>query len=230
MQSCFSAEPFHGPGGSHELEADFLKCRRAYYQAAANLDLEIGPLLSRLADDRRWTTHVVIVSDHGVSFSEHPAAYRRVREQMHVPLVILSSRLRMPVRRDVAGSIDVSRTVLSLAGVKYPRAPFSSARDLSAWAPDPSIDPQASAGLRIGALGFLDFPPRTDADPSERSRLPTASLFLAVDRGGRLFAGSADELTVRPSVSGPTAEDQARLLFEELAARVSPSGSPLGSQ
>lgn len=216
-------------GSDAGAEVTRRRCHRAYDEDAAFLDREVERLLSRLDKDRRWATHVLLVADHGESFRGGESSddlMRAVRDQIHVPLVILSPRLRNQVRRDVASSIDVARTVLSLAGVKYPDAPFSSARDLTAWAPDPSIDPQATAGLRIGALGILQGPASPTPPNEGRFDLPAAPVFYAVDRAGRVFIGNAAELFTRPPGSGPAAEDQAHVLFESLAVRARSDRAP----
>ena len=89
---------------------------------------------------------MVIAADHGESFGEGGAVAHGLRltdEQIRVPLVILSPRVAAGVRGDVAGSVDVAATLLSLAGVESPGEPWSGARDLA---------PPAAAGGGYGGV------------------------------------------------------------------------------
>ncbi|MEE2665210.1 MAG: sulfatase [Myxococcota bacterium] len=95
--------------------------RRLYDSDLAELDAALGPFFARLeADAGHIETHVLLTSDHGESFGEDGSfthGYRVSPEQVHVPFVIVSPSLAPGARSDVAGSRDVARTLLGLAGV-----------------------------------------------------------------------------------------------------------------
>ncbi len=193
-----------------DLEAEPGPSRPRYRREAGRLDRELERLLSRLeGDSGRFETHVVVAVDHGTSFDGGDGGdsdgRRFVQERLRVPLLLLPPRGGPRVRGDVASSPDVARTVLWLAGLRYPAPPFARGRNLSAWAPAPSIDPQATAALRVGAMGVLPEPP--------------GARFFAVDRAGRVFTGDSSGLLGRPPGSTPGDDDAARALFRALASR-----------
>jgi hypothetical protein len=164
---------------------------------------DLRRLLDRLdADAGRFESHVVIA-----------AATPGGGDPARAPLYLLTPRLDPSdgsVRRDVAGSVDVARTLLSLAGVKYPPAPWSNGRDLSAWAPDPSLD-AGTAGVRPAAFGML--PPTLPG----RSGRP---LFYAVGRGGGFYAGNASGLVEAPDDARRDAIEELSAFFAGLERRV----------
>jgi arylsulfatase A-like enzyme len=106
-----------GDGVSELLE----RARRGYAADVAYLDGALDRLLQRLARDaEKFETHVLVVADHGESFGEGGSlghGNRLNEEQIHVPAFILSPKITPGIRGDVAGSIDVPRTLLSLAGI-----------------------------------------------------------------------------------------------------------------
>ena len=130
-----------------------------YEAAVMALDDELARLFTGIdASAGALETHVVLASAGGAGLGGGGAPDRRMRpteRDVEVPLVILSPRVRATERHDVAGSIDISHTLLALAGVKYPTGPWTQGRNLAAWAPDPTIDPQATSAIRAAALGML---------------------------------------------------------------------------
>jgi len=207
---------YEGPGD---------RLRSSYEEWAAVVDRELDRLLARLeADAGRFETHVVLTAGHGESFGGTGAggdAPELDEERIRVPLAILSPRVDPGERRDVAGSVDVAHTLLSLAGVKYPGPRWAGSRDLAAWAPDPSIDPQATSAIRAAAQGMRPATAvpddRTGRDDARRG----APLFYVVDRRGRLFVGNPCRLIRRPADCEPSAADLARWLFRGMAAATS---------
>lgn len=100
-------------------DAVIARARRGYEGDVSYMDRELGRLLEHIAADRSLTTHVVIVSDHGESFGENDSlghGKRLTPEQIHVPLVIRSPRLAPGRRAEPVGTIDVTATLLALAG------------------------------------------------------------------------------------------------------------------
>lgn len=169
--------------------------RTFYDRDLGAMDRDLDRLLARLeADTDEMPTHVVLVSDHGESFGEEGAIAHGMRvtdEQIRVPLVILSPRVEPARRTDVAGSVDVALTLLSLAGVEPPAGEhWRRARDLT-----------ASAGGRGEAVGMR----RTFWNESmtelraDGTRHPLdENRFYAVDREGNLVRGSSEEFLDPP--------------------------------
>lgn len=177
----------------------FPQFRTKYDQDLAFLDDQLERIFDRLeVDAERYRTHVVIASDHGESFGEEGAiahGKRITEEQIRVPLVILSPEVEPGVRGDVAGSIDVATTLLSLAGLPFDEAPWSAGRDLTEPAPSAAEVEPSSADLRGGAFGMR----RTfrNRDTTERRADGTTVpipryLFYAVDRAGRVYRGNTE--------------------------------------
>jgi arylsulfatase A-like enzyme len=193
--------------------ADLLARAGALYDRDVGaLDGALGELLDRLdADAARFETHVVITADHGESFGELGATGhgRRVsRAEVQVPLVIVSPRVAPGLRRDDAGTIDVTATVLALAGVGHGLV----GRDLSAA---PAADAGGAAGMSGRAAEPLGAPP--GASPRER--------FYEV-RGGALVSGDGaavfrDDDPSLPVLEGAHAAAQRRRFrhFAESLAR-----------
>lgn len=206
--------------------------RAAYDQDVAYLDRELDRLLAALeADADAFETHVVLASDHGESFGEGGALAHGKRvtdEQVRVPLVILSPRVEPGLRRDVAGSVDVARTLRSLAGVEPPEGaagnevPWTRVRDLSAAR-------TGDGPAQGGALGMR----RTFQDPDEielrtdGTRHPLDELlFFAVDPEGRLVRGNGDGLAGDTPPADRRAARHLRTLFRGLGERVEAGGAP----
>ena len=206
--------------------------REAYDQDVAFLDRQLDHLLSALeAEGGLFETHVILASDHGESFGEGGAlahGKRLTDEQIRVPLVVLSPRIEPGLRRDVAGSVDVARTLLTLAGVQLPeggdgkREPWSRVRDLTV---DPGED-----RARWGALGMR----RTFPDPDEvelrtdGTRHPLNELlFYAVDAEGRLVRGNGAGLAEDTPAPAPGAARRLTTLFAALETRVQAGAAPV---
>jgi arylsulfatase len=133
----------HALKQSEEVFQETLKkALRGYSRDVAFLDEQLGLVLDRLAADaERFETHIIITADHGESFGDDQSfghGDRVTRQQLHVPLVILSPRVGQGRRKDPNGSIDVGKTLLSLAGVDSHDWPGG--RDLSE-APQGRVSP-----------------------------------------------------------------------------------------
>ena len=99
--------------------------QRIYYAMTANLDWNVGRLLSALresglADD----TIVVFTSDHGEMFGAHGRVFKMTfyEESIRVPFLIRwPGRIRKSVRSDAClATPDIMPTVLSLMGLPIP--------------------------------------------------------------------------------------------------------------
>jgi arylsulfatase A-like enzyme len=169
-----------------ELERGHLRYARRLYDAdLRQLDAALAPFYDRvLSEAEEVETHWVITSDHGESFGEDGSVthgYRVSPEQVHVPLVIVSPRIRPGVRSDVAGSRDVARTLLGLAGVDAGDLP---GRDL--LAPVPPGD-----GAAFGMTGQFGREPELRTDGREVDA--SAPRFFAAGPGA-LLTGDAQNV------------------------------------
>lgn len=194
-------------------DALLAEVRSRYRADVAFLDRELERLLSRLDEDRdRFETHVMIVSDHGESLGEEGSlghGFRLSDVEIHVPAIVLSSRVAPGVRTDVAGSIDVAPTLLSLGGL--PPWPLGG-RDLTLS--DVSTE-------RLGMRGtFRDA--MTERRVDGRGHPLPELLFFAVDSRGRVRRGNADGVT---GAASPEASKRLAAAFAELEARLSRSSA-----
>jgi hypothetical protein len=118
-----------------ELENLVREARRLYDLDVHAMDRALGRLFRRLREDEdSFETHVILTADHGESLGELGSighGLRVTREQVHVPLVIVSPRLEPGVRTDLCSSVDIPRTVMSLLGVERRRLDGWGGRDLS---------------------------------------------------------------------------------------------------
>ena len=164
-----------------DVRAEVARARDLYDKDAASLDESLERIFARLDRDAgRFDTHLVVTAAHGESFGEDGSLGhgRRVTAgQIHVPFFIVSPRLEPGVRADVAGSIDVARTIFALAGL---------ARD----APGGRDLTRPSSGG--GAFGMR----RRFTDTLRELRLDRREypldldLFYAVGADGRIHAGN----------------------------------------
>ena len=181
---------------------------KLYDHDVAYLDESLARVLRRVLDERdRYETHVVVTADHGESFGEHGAFGHGKglwRPQVHVPTVVWSDALEPGTRLDVAGSVDVLPTLLSLLG--RPAEPDLPGRDLTRPGPD-----------RTEALGMR----RTFVEPFEDVRADGSVVrvfepsFYRV-RDGLLSIGNRDAV----SGEGATEEAELRELFAALEAEL----------
>lgn len=197
------------------VEPVLTRLRKGYDQDVFELDRQLDRLLSRLDQDSDYfETHVVVASDHGESFGEHNSlghGKRLHREQIVVPLFILSPRVSPGVRHEVAGSVDVAATLLALAGIDHP----TSGRDLLANQPG-----------RQGAFGMR----RTYDSNQVYEELTTgehrdleAFRFFAVGLKGRIQRGNARRLDGEEQLT-PEEAERFKSLFAHFEERLVATG------
>jgi arylsulfatase A-like enzyme len=170
------------------------EARRLYERDISQLDHNLDLLFHRLSEDsEEFENHVVLTADHGESWGEDGSlghGNRLTRAQVQVPAVIGSPALEPRLRRDVAGSVDVFTTLLSLAGL----APGSRVgRDLTV--PLAELD-GAAFGMRTAVDPFWDV--RLDGTPEE---IDEARFFVVKE--GVLYAGDAHSVAVDDRASQP---------------------------
>jgi len=164
-------------GHSPQLQELIDRAHRLYDQDATFIDGQLGRLLDRLAQDEPgWETHVVITADHGESFGDdgffaHGSSVSPA--QVHVPLIVLSPRVRPGPREDVAGSVDVASTLLSLAGLGAQDR--GRGRDLTA---DPPARPPSVFGMRRTYVGSDE---EVRLDGSVEQLQGTLSFYAVID-------------------------------------------------
>ncbi len=111
---------------AQELDAKILEVKEAYLRDVRFLDKQLARLFDRLGKDKtKWKTTIVITADHGESFGEDGSFGhgRRVSApQLHIPLILHGPGISPGIRKDIAGSVDVHKTLHALARVagKYP--------------------------------------------------------------------------------------------------------------
>jgi arylsulfatase A-like enzyme len=160
----------------------------SYDDCIANLDEEIGRLFDEL--DRRKDleqTWVIIVSDHGESFGEHPGIFCHgtslYQTELHVPLLIIAPAGKAS-KRIVAETVslrDLTSTIIEVVGLKA-RSPFpgeSLARFWSGSGAQPTIDSTAGSAQALSEVVPND---AMNPDPSS---LPERSwpLGALIERG-----------------------------------------------
>ncbi|MBF0244676.1 MAG: sulfatase [Planctomycetes bacterium] len=176
--------------------------QRCYYAMTANLDWNLGRLLSALEQEGLAdNTLVVFTSDHGEMFGAHGRAQKNIfwDEAARVPLL-----MRWPGRIPESGvtdacinTPDLMPTLLGLCGVQIP--PTCEGLDLSHCARGrPGPEPQAALLQGMG--------PSVDWDDGHEWRaLRDKRHTYAVDRQGceHLFDNQADPLQLTNLVSHP---------------------------
>ena len=183
-----------------DVSEQVARARDLYDEDARSLDDWLERLFQRLEKDApSFDTHVVVTADHGESFGEDGslAHGRRVTPaQIHVPLFILSPRAAAGVRRDVAGSVDVARTLYRLAGV-------------AADAPGRDLLVPAEGGVAFGMRRRFTHTHLEKRLDGREHRLDT-DLFYAVGADGNIHAGNHAGL--RPEEGSGEAAADARSL------------------
>ncbi len=129
----------------------------AYDDCIADLDEQIGCLLDELhrrrALERTW---VIIVSDHGESFGEHPGVFCHgtslYQTELHVPLIVIppGGGTAKQVVPDRVSLRDLAATIVDLLGQNQ-GSPFTG-ESLARYWREPSGAPLAAAGGSKSAL------------------------------------------------------------------------------
>jgi arylsulfatase A-like enzyme len=193
-------------------DAVIARARRGYDKDVSYLDRELGRLLEHIAAGRSHTTHVVIVSDHGESFGESDSlghGKRLTPEQIHVPLLIRSPRVERGRRATPVGTIDVTATLLALAGiVELP----AGARDLRG----PVEDSVVMGMRRTYDEGFTEM--RVDGQ-REVIQADDRRYYLVED--GVCYAGGTGIVSIDDSdvaLGDPAVEQRLQQLFDSFTA------------
>jgi len=170
------------------------RARSLYDRDVRYLDEALDRLLRQLLDaPGSERTHVVVVADHGESFGEAGSvghSYRLTPEQIHVPCIVISPRVAPGISSEPVGTIDLTTTILSLAGVAETGL---GGRDLL----DPGAGTSPVVGMRrTFAAPYEDL--RTDG----RVHVLEQPRFYVVD-GPDLLTGRRDEVPTRNDSAEP---------------------------
>ncbi len=199
--------------GQVDRESGIRRARQLYEQDVSYLDRSLEVLFRRLTqDDGRIETHLLLTADHGESFGEDDSmahGRRLTAGQIHVPTFLCSPRVEAGVRSEVAGSIDVTPTLLSLAGIPLDS---SSARDLT----------RSPRGLPR-AYGMKTTRPYQELRLDGRTYDLSFNLFYMIDHDGRLYRGNGDRLL--ESASERKVNGQLKALFGSFEAQLADSGA-----
>lgn len=192
------------------LEKIIARAERLYDDDVRFLDAALDRILTRLAADDRYETHVLITADHGESFGDDGSLGHGKRlslPQVHVPFVLLSPRAQAGVRTDVAGSVDVTPTLMALAGL----SPDDSLAGRDLLGPVP-VDARA-----LGMRSVFDGAQR-DIRTDGRALPVDALRFYLAREGSHVVGGETGELDVVGE--GVAEAAQIRRLFTDFAAEV----------
>jgi arylsulfatase A-like enzyme len=160
---------------------DLALARDTYDSLVAHIDEYLGRLFDELARrgilERTW---MIIASDHGESFGEHPGVYCHgtslYQTELHVPLVIIPPT-RGPSHRVVNETVslrDLASTVVDIAGLKGP-SPFPGKSLARFWKDSSDSAPTNAAGPALAEVVPND---PADPDPARlrKPRWPLAAL------------------------------------------------------
>jgi arylsulfatase A-like enzyme len=191
--------------------------RRLYDEDVARLDRSLDRLLARLEADG-METHVVLTADHGESLGEGGLlghGKHVTREQVRVPLVILSPRVEAKVRADTASSIDVAATLLSLANIANA---VPQGRDLTA---PPTVRPEAVLGMR------RTFDAATNDLLVDGTDLPLPRVRFFLAEGEMIVSGDGTNVAAEATSKLPASPrlESTRALFAGLEERLSELGA-----
>jgi len=190
------------------VEEELRSARAGYDRDVRFLDASLARILERLAaDEDRFRTHVLLTADHGESFGERLAlghGKRVTREQVQVPLVLLSPAVEPGIRTDLASTVDLARTLLSAAGLD---AGDLGGRDLLA-----ERDASAVVGMRRTFAG----PKSEQLTDGKRRDLPESWFYLV--RDGVLWSGNAERVLAEDDLTRPVVGAEADALRETFAA------------
>ena len=161
------------------------RARRLYRADLEHLDASVELVFSKLeADAEEFTTHIFVMSDHGESFGEGGSlshGNRLTDVEIRIPAFIISPAVKAESRADVAGVIDVTPTVLSLAGIAQTGATLGG-RDLSAQSD------QASEAWGMTRTYQTESPRELRIDGKLHELQPY--YFFVVDSGGGVHRGN----------------------------------------
>jgi arylsulfatase A-like enzyme len=203
--------------GSATAEQLLARARYLYASDLAFLDAALERLFQRLdAQAGAFRTHVFVVSDHGESFGEGGSlahGYRVTDVEIRVPAFAQSPDLAPGLREDVAGAVDVTPTLLSLAGLGA-RADALGGRDLSR---------RAGGGVQVWGMRktWAEGVPHERRIDGRVYRLPDY-VFFAVDARGPhraegLVARFAEfEAKLRAAQPAPALDPEAEAALEAL--------------
>lgn len=180
--------------------------RNAYDKDVRMMDRELKQLYERLAQDG-VPTHVIIVSDHGESFGEgHSLGHgkRLTPEQIRVPLIVHSPLVKPGVVTEPVGTIDVTATVLGIAGLEG--AP-SGSHDLTSSGPWPQ---RSVIGMRRTYTKYTE--ERTDGS---RVKITKDDNKFFVVEDGVLFTGN-QQLVSRDDDEKPIADTERAARYKGL--------------
>jgi arylsulfatase A-like enzyme len=198
------------PGRKGALLAEVHNLYRA---DLASLDRSLDTLLARLdADRERFTTHVLIASDHGESLGEGDSLGHGMRldeAEIRVPALLLSPAVAAGLREETVGSVDVAPTLLRLAGLPVP--PGVAGRELASAA----AEPRAAFGMRRTFASSPAYERRLDG----RDHLLPELEFYAVRGAGPYVVGNAARLDDDALEGAAAAQEQFRGFEHELSAQ-----------
>jgi arylsulfatase A-like enzyme len=192
-----------------DLAARIDEARSLYDRDVAHLDRALDRLLLRLLVDEAAgiESTLIFTADHGESFGEDGSlghGKRLTPEQVHVPLFLISASLSPTLRLEVAGTIDLNTTILSLAGISHRP---THGRDLTL-----GLEPGKGEAFGMRRTFLTPFP---DQRTSGHVVTVSGSRFFAVKKG-ELYAGNTERIRTQDKTGAaapPEVAGELRLLF-----------------
>lgn len=145
-------------GGERRLSRAGLKWLRALYEGELrHVDDRIGLVLDQMRTSGRFDESLIIVaSDHGEEFFEHGGlvhGWTLYDEQLRVPLMVKPpGRQRGETLGHAVGTVDLTPTVLELAGVAYDPGAMQGRSLACLWA-EPACEPAGRPQFSTGLIG-----------------------------------------------------------------------------
>ncbi len=170
----------------------------AYDDCLAYLDEQIGRLFDVLERDGTLArTLVIVTADHGEHLGEHGLhghGKSLYSPEVHVPLIVVGSRIGLPAGRRVATPVslrDIPATIINEIGVGLSaRIPFPGLSLADYWRPaaDGEAGPARPAGPILAQVAI-----RTQRAPQRRKNLAPAQLgpMASVLWGGKVYIRDA---------------------------------------
>lgn len=187
---------------SGDAEAVFRQVRELYSADVHQLDTELARLIRRLEQDaQRLQTHIVITSDHGECLGEEARLGhgKHLNEPaIRVPTLIVSPGVSAGVRQQVAGSVDLHATILSLAEIEV----------------EPELGRDLLKHAGEGALGMRRTfdAPIEDLRADGTIRTIDRDLFFRAEASGLIIRSDCEHLFGPPSTEIPKARRKALLV------------------
>jgi arylsulfatase A-like enzyme len=203
------------------------EAKRLYDKDVKYLDAALDRLLRKLsADEARFETHIIVVSDHGESLGEGGSVGHGARlheAELRVPAFVISPRVVSGVRKEVSSTLDIAPTLLSLAGITMEGQPL----------PGHDLTTPAEANARAFAIRrtFRE-PGKTERRLDGRDYPLDGTLFCEIDSDGKIVRGNRGGLAQGEDITTTPGREQIidRFRAFEAALERTSSAKPMNDE